>query len=370
MSRYVLYVLLQLVGPLFIITFSLTGVVWLTQSLRFVDLIINKGLSFGLFVYMTALLLPSLLSTILPIALFVAVIYVYHRLIIDSEILVLKASGVSNLRLVAPAVFMALVVMTGSYAINLHFMPSGFRAFKDLQAQIRDSFATVLLQEGVFNTPVEGLTIYVRERDRSGELHGILVHDGRDPQQTTTVMAEKGMLVSGDGWPRFVLLNGNRQEIEPDSERLTLLYFDRYVFDMGGVGGIRDNRFREPKERYLGELLWPSDVVEDRHRREFIAEAHKRIVMPLHSLGFVLIGLSVLLFGQFNRRGQNRRLMIAVGLAVVFESVSVGLTSVIAELPVMAPLLYGVVLFAIGASCYVLASDRNWRFGKTAPASG
>ena len=63
MRRFSTYIASHLFGPLLVVAFSFTGVVWLTQSLRFIDLIINKGLSFGLFLYMTVLLLPSLLTT-------------------------------------------------------------------------------------------------------------------------------------------------------------------------------------------------------------------------------------------------------------------------------------------------------------------
>ena len=103
MRRFSLYIMGQLIGPLVVVTLSFTGVIWLTQSLRFIDLIVNKGLSFGLFLYMTTLLLPSLLSVILPIALFTAVLYTYHQLIVDREIIVLKAASLSNARLALPA---------------------------------------------------------------------------------------------------------------------------------------------------------------------------------------------------------------------------------------------------------------------------
>ena len=58
----------------------LSGAIWLSQSLRFVDLIVNKGVPATTFVYLTVLLFPSLLLVILPFALFCAVLFVYHRL--------------------------------------------------------------------------------------------------------------------------------------------------------------------------------------------------------------------------------------------------------------------------------------------------
>ena len=56
------YILRQLAGPFVFFLLSLTGVIWLTQSLRFVDLIINKGLSAGYFAQLTLLVLPGVLT--------------------------------------------------------------------------------------------------------------------------------------------------------------------------------------------------------------------------------------------------------------------------------------------------------------------
>ena len=96
MPQFSLYIMKQISGPLILLTFCFSGVIWLTQSLRFVDLILNKGLSLGLFLYMTVLLLPSLLATILPIALFIAILYAYYHLISDREILVLKTRHLND----------------------------------------------------------------------------------------------------------------------------------------------------------------------------------------------------------------------------------------------------------------------------------
>ncbi|MDP6518121.1 MAG: LPS export ABC transporter permease LptF [Alphaproteobacteria bacterium] len=361
MHRHFRYIFNQLVGPLVVVIISLTGVIWLTQSLRFIDLIINKGLAFSMFLYLTVLLLPSLLAIILPFALFTATLYSYHRLMADSEIMVLRATGLSNLRLAAPALAMAGLVMTGGYAINLYLMPAGFHEFKSMQAQIRDSFASVLLQEGVFNTPIDGLTIYVRERERNGELRGILVHDNRDPLEPTTVMAERGLLARTDHGPRFMLMNGNRQQIEKEDGQLSLLYFESYAFDLGGVPGIDPDRFREAKERYLPDLFDPDDVQEEKHRREFLAEAHQRLVSPTQSLVFVLIALAALLSGEFNRRGQRWRLLIAIALAVTFQALFFSLTSVIVNAPVIAAALYLLVAASIAVAGYVLFADPNRR---------
>ena len=85
------YLVTRLFGATLFITFAVTGVVWLSQSLRFIDLIINRGLSVVTFLELTLLLLPTFLAVIVPLALFCAVMYTYHRLTVDSELVVLRA---------------------------------------------------------------------------------------------------------------------------------------------------------------------------------------------------------------------------------------------------------------------------------------
>ena len=189
-KRYIAYIVRLLLGPTLIITASLTSIIWLTRALRFIDFIVNRGLSLGDFLYITALLLPSLLMILLPVALFIAVIYTYHKLNIESELVVLKAAGLSNVQLARPVMLVAVGVMLVAFLISLYVLPTANRRFNDMLTFIRDNYASVLLQEEVFNTPVDGLTVFIRERDDTGNLQGILVHDNRAGQAPVTMMAE------------------------------------------------------------------------------------------------------------------------------------------------------------------------------------
>src|SRR3546814_14941912 len=109
--------------------------------------------------------------------------------------------------------------------------------------------------------------------------------------------------------------NGNRQEVERGTGRFSLLYFDRYTIELNEFGEMTQSRWREPKERFLSELLWPADDERDRrYRQELIAEGHQRLVAPLYTVVFALIGVAALPAGEFNRRGQ------AIGRASCRES--------------------------------------------------
>ncbi|HBC07912.1 MAG TPA: LPS export ABC transporter permease LptF, partial [Rhodospirillaceae bacterium] len=167
-------------------------IIWLTQSLRFVEMIVNRGLSAGTFFYLSGLLLPNFLIVILPIALFTVVVFIYAKLITDRELVVMRAAGLSQFALAKPALILAAVIVVLSYTLHLKLVPDSYRAFRDLQWDIRNSVSHVLLKEGEFNNVGRTTTVYVRARTPDGQLHGILVHDTRDKAKPFTLMADRG----------------------------------------------------------------------------------------------------------------------------------------------------------------------------------
>ena len=363
MSGITRYILGQLAAPMLIVTATLTGVVWLTQSLRFIDLIVNAGLSVWNFLSLTLLLLPTALSYILPIALFCAILFTYHRLNADRELVVMRSAGLSPQALTAPALLLAGIVTVILYTITLYLMPAGYRTFKGQQFSIRHDYGSVLLREGVFNDLIDGVTVYVRERKSGGELLGILVHDDRDPDRPVTMMAESGGLVQTAEGPRFVLLRGNRQEVEADRRQLSMLYFDTYTMDLGRFAVAPEDRWLKAGERYVHELLFPQDSEEALalYGRGFASEAHRRFVLPLQAFALTLIALAAVLSGDFNRRGQWRRISTAVAFAVVVQALGLVFTTMAAEIRFFIPMMYFNVAVAVGASVYVLVAHRRRR---------
>jgi len=371
MNRITRYIFNQLAIATLVVTLTITCAIWLTQSLRFIELIVNRGFSIGSYVYLTLLLLPSFLATLLPIGLFAAMLFTYNRLTIDSEMIVMRAVGLGPGRLGRPALILTAIVVALGYLLALLLMPLSYRQFKDMESDARSEYSAVLFQEGAFNTIGDGITVYIRSREADGELRGIIVHDSRDKDKTITIMAERGALAQTPEGPRIVLVNGNRQVLDHDTGKLSLLYFDRYSTDLGKVGAAApvETRWREPRERFIGELLFPGDSDMDRaNHNRLLAEGHTRLMVPLYALAFALIGLAALLPGDYDRRGQGRRIIAAVVAAVLIQSLSVFWTGLAARYPVLIPLIYVNVGLPIALSLWWLFRTPRRRAALTAPA--
>ncbi|MDA0260693.1 MAG: LPS export ABC transporter permease LptF [Proteobacteria bacterium] len=360
------YILWQLLGPTVFITVTLTGVIWLTQSLRFLDLIINRGLSAGDFFYLTLLLLPKILVLLLPISLFSATIYIYHRLKTDSEMVIMRAVGLSPASLAAPALVVSVGVAILCYVLTLYLQPLGFRTFKDLQFSFRSNYASVLVQEGVFNTLVSGVTVFIRAREPNGELTGIFVHDARNPSKPTSMMAERGALVQTDKGPRFVLLKGNRQELDANDIRVSFLFFDRYTLDLGQFSETPATRWREPSERYLDELFNPGPGADDvANAGKMFAEAHQRLSSPLYAIVFVLIAVTSMLYGEYNRRHDWVRIFVAAASVMLVQALGLSFTSVASKAPEFVVLVYANLIVPFCLCVYVLTTFRRVRLPRS-----
>ena len=361
MQIYARYIANRIMGPFLLISMSLTGLVWLAQSLKFIDFIVNRGLDAVMFLYLSSLLIPSLLGIVLPIALFISVVVTYNRLASESELVVMRSAGISRVALIKPTLIVSILIVIIGYLISLYLLPSSYREFKDMQAFIRDNYVSVLLQEGVFNSPTKDLTVYIRKIGENGKLEGMLMHDNRIKHKPVSMMAEEGELIKTPKGPRFILKKGNRQEIDHQSNNISLLYFDRYALDMSSFTTKSSNRWREPEERYLHELFIDESGSEKQINKLRI-EGHNRITWPLYSMLMALLGLTPFIGGEFNRRGQLKKILYASVAAVIIISSAVAMRNIANKNPDLSFLMYLWVLAGIsGVLFYLLRENKKNR---------
>ena len=367
MSQLDRYILRQLALALLAVTGGLVALIWLTQSLRFVELVVNRGLSLRVFLELTGLLVPSFLAVVLPITTFVVIQFIYQRLAGDRELTVMRAAGLSPLALARPALGLALLVMAACYALNLAVVPVSYAAFREYQFEIRNRLVAFLLQEGVFTQVSDDLIVYVRVRERDGTLRGILVEDARQRNSRATILAERGRLVNGANGPRVLLQEGSRQEIDRGNGRLNVLTFAENSVDLSSASKAGEQRYRDATELSLGELLEPDPaVVNPRDVGKFRVEAHRRLSSPLTVLSFAMVALLSVLTGGFRRHGNVLRPLAAVLAVVALLAAGLAIGNLAARQTALIPLVW---LHAVlpGAVCGWLLLGPQLMAGRQGP---
>lgn len=353
------YFFRQVFWPLIVAGAALTGLALLTQSLSSISLLVDEHQGALLFLYVTLLALPQLLSLVLPIALFIAVIYALHRLHTESELTVASASGMSRWGVMTPVMRLTVLAVLIHLVLNLWVQPYAYREMRRTLHNAQADLAASLIRPGEFVQPSNDLTLYVQSIESGGRLSGLMIEDAREPEQPVVYMAETGRLLQSSGSPSIVLENGNIQQLEEDG-RLSYLDFDSYPFDLGRFVETQGNLVYKLTDRYLHELFFPdlSNPWEWSNRDAMAAEGHGRLAMPLHDIAIVLIAILALIGGDFSRTGYGRRIWIAAAAALTVRLLGFAAQSAAAEAPELNVFQY---LLPVGAGAAALALLLNPR---------
>lgn len=336
-------------------SFSLLSMLWLTQSLRFVEMVTNKGLPLRLFVELTSLLMPRLFSILSPIALFATVIFVYNRMLADRELVVMQSAGISPWNNAKAAMFAGVFLSLFSIYVQNTVIPAAENAFRNLEWEVKNNVSHLMFREGEFTTLQSNMTVFVSKHESDGAVSGILLNDERNPKNKVTLSAEKGRIVYTDTGPRIILVKGNRQEISADGQQFTSLKFERYSVDLGSMGSkrIKDAGVRE---KTLWELLNASNdkrlSAED--KRKYVVEGHRRLLTPWYNLVFALLACTGLLVGNFNRRGQTKIIFCSVTAMIAVQGLDLILTNLAGRSLYFLPVLYLNCLLPLFLCVYLL----------------
>jgi lipopolysaccharide export system permease protein len=326
---------------------SLTGVIWITQALRGIDLMTSQGQTIVTFLGITSLVIPALVLIIAPIALMIAISHTLNKLATDSEIIVMNAAGFSPFRLFRPFFYATCVVAAMVAFIGAYLAPDGMRRIKQWDAEITADVMTNILQPGRFAQLDQNLTVRIRERRPGGVLGGIFVDDRRDPKERVTIVADHGTVLKNENGSYLVLEDGNLERLEEGKRDPVLVEFSRHAFDMSKFANQGHDVALGIRERYLWELLWPADhdPIYQQLSGQFRAELHDRFMAPVYPFAFAALTFAFL--GTPRTTRQSRNFSIGGSIFAVFGLRMVGFAcSVMTVKSPLAALVQYFMLFA------------------------
>jgi lipopolysaccharide export system permease protein len=335
---------------------SLTGVIWITQALRGIDLMTSQGQTILTFLGVTSLAIPVLVLIIAPIALMIAISHTLNKLATDSEIIVMNAAGLSPIRLFRPFLYATMVVAILVAFIGSYLAPDGMRRLKRWDAEITADVLANILQPGRFAQLDQNLTVRVRERQPGGLLVGIFIDDRRDPKERVSIVADHGTVLKNDSGSFLILEDGNLERFEIGKPDPALVAFRRYAFDMSKFSNQGRDVTYGIRERYLWELLSPppDDPIFQQMAGAFRAELHDRFMAPIYPFAFAALTFAFL--GTPRTTRQSRNFSMGSSIMAVFGLRMVGFAcSVLAvKSDMAAPFQYLMLALAIGASLWII----------------
>jgi len=323
------YILKNLVVATFVTALSLTLIILLTQSIKYLELVISSDASVVYFLYMIALAIPKFLDAILPLAFTIGCIYTVRRIINDREVVIMSASGASFFNIGRVFVIFAGIMMALQFVLSGWGAPLSVAQLQKTQGEVKSHYATLIFREGVFTTLGNGLTAYVEKREGLNEIKNLVIHDENgviSDGKITTVIAKRGIINLTNDSQQLLVYDGTQYIKDKNSAKMSQLDFNQYTLNIPIENTVMSTRWQEPDERVLNKLFIDKTSAPQRDiqkNNEFIAEIHKRFSTPLLYIGFVLCIMTFLFLGEWNRRSQTFPLIKAVAVIVGVQVVHI-----------------------------------------------
>ena len=323
------YIVREMLAPSAIGLLVFTFVLLIDQIPRLLAVLVARSADLTTILRVFLNLLPSILAVTIPMAFLLGVLLAFGRLASDSEIVALRAVGVSPLRLLAPVMMLAAAMTALTFYINAVALPRANQAHRELVFSLVVSKARTDVKARTFTDSLlpGRMMLYVQDIEPdTGRWKNLLIHDTRDLREPKLILAKTGELVVDRDRQivRIELGPGSQHSFFPSDPR----EYNRTAFGSMGWDLPVDEFFPDRKklmlskgdrEMTLGELA--SRIAQMRSsgqgRKEwgrFSVEWHKKFAIPAACLVFGLLGLGL----SLGSKKEARSSAFALSIAVIF----------------------------------------------------
>lgn len=329
-----LYLVREIRTPFFVSLFVFTGVLFLIRSLKLIDLLINKSIPALDIVVLFSYIVPRFLEVAIPMSLLIGIIFGFGRLSADSELVVMRATGISLRQLVRPLAALSIVTALATLGMSLWLRPYANYKLGIGMFEVAKARLTTGIVPGVFND-FGTLTIYtekfeaVGDRAGGGVLRNTIISDRRNPAVKRVFIAKNGEIVADNDSRSLNLRLFDGLIREGSNLDYNITYFDRNSVSLPESELLEENPAKGGKksdEMYLGELLTAigskasADLSDPQTAHRFAryeVELHRRFVVPVSCLAVAIVAMALGI--QPSRSGQawGHAMNIGVGIAVI-----------------------------------------------------
>lgn len=365
MKLFSRYVLKEMIGPTVLGFVFYTSIILMRQLFEMAGMIIKRSLSGALVGKLLMFILPHVIVLTLPMALLFGILIAVGRLSSDSEIVAMRALGISTRTIYLPVFLFSFLMFVINFCLINFVMPETNRQFVALQAQLTTSAAENVVKPRVFHTGYANLMIYVNDVDAiTGQWKGVFVADSRTdesrdpktPKQMSALTAPQdeedlaGLSQQGAGQRLILAQSGNLALINANAAVgsskdiwMNLAGAETHVWDsrrpdrydltrnatqrirLPSTGGKFDPSAlgRSLREMDLRQLLDAQQRYaqgrseDDRVARNMArVEIHKKFAIPFACIAFGVLGLPL---GITNRRGgKSSGFTLSIAIIVVY----------------------------------------------------
>ena len=320
---------LELSKYFFIVLFTFTAIVWAVQAVNYLDLIVDDGHAVTIYLGYSLLNISKILTKFIPLSFLLALFLTILKLEDESEFMILWTAGLNKIRVVNFFLCVSFIVTFIQITLASFINPEVLNYSRSLIRSSNLDFISSMIKTNQFNDTVEGLTIYVEEKDENDLMKNIFIRDdkkvlkGLDSPKDSgniTIFAEKGKIEKRD--KSYLALENGVIQTENKSKEIQSINFKKTSLLLQGMKtkSITQPKLQETSSIILMECLFKKDMEKKllncakKSKLDALSEFNRRFGMPLY-IPYVAVLCSFLLIGRNDSKRKHLYKYFYFGIA-------------------------------------------------------
>jgi len=359
-NRIYKYFFYEFIRYFTVVLFALTAIIWTIQAVNFLDLVVEDGHAFAIYLLYSSLTIPKILTKLIPFSFLIASILTILKFEKDNELIVLWTSGLNKIHMVNLLFRISLLIMFLQLILSSLITPETLNFSRSLLKNSELQFVPSLLKEKQFNDTVEGLTIFVNKKNAGGKYENIFIRDDGNvltkiSSGSSTIFAKSGYI--SDDEKNLLLFDGNIQKLETDGT-INIITFEKTQLNLSGLSTktVSEPKIQETSTIQIIKCMQKKIVEshnckqQEKELLEAKIEINKRFGMPMF-IPLISLIVCFLLSSRKEKKlaGINKHIyffivfviLVSAEITVRYSGISLNHTALYYLIPVgLFPLIY------------------------------
>ena len=312
-------------------------IIWVFQAVNYLDIIIEDGRDYIVYLNYTLLSFPKIISKILPFAFFFSFSYVIAKYEMNNELIIFWNFGVTKISFVNLFLSFSVLLLFIQIIITAFIVPNSQTLARSIVRTADYNFVDHFIKIKKFNAAVNDLTIYTESKDKDGVYNNIYIKKNTNDENFQIIYAKKG-IIKNENNTKLELFDGENTTVI--NGKTTSFSFSKFEFNLSSFSTniILVKKTQEHKTAELIECLKSLtgnkkniNEIKQRVRNcelknldNIISEIYKRLIIPLYLPSLMLIALLLIVHSKEKINYSNHRLKIfLIGLlAIIFSELT------------------------------------------------
>ena len=211
----------------FIALISSSLIIWVFQAVNFLDIMIEDGREYTVYINYSLLNFPKIISRLFPFVLFFSIFYILSKYELNNELIIFWNFGENKINFINFIVLISLFLLIIQISLTSLIVPKSQDKARSFLRNSNINFLGNFIKPKRFNDTIDGVTIYAESKDINGNLYNLYIKKDLDIGFEITY-ANKGKFEENLGLPILILYNG--ETIRNRENKITNFKFSKSDF--------------------------------------------------------------------------------------------------------------------------------------------